>query len=97
MSNVCVSDTPFAPLGLAIDGINAYYTPFAPLVLIRDLPKPRRGERCIGNVNPVRKQAPEGRKVSGLKSVLETRGDFLKLTHKGRTKRNPTNSRKPSV
>ncbi len=29
VSDVCASDTPFAPLGLAIEGINADYTPFA--------------------------------------------------------------------
>ncbi|MDE0315819.1 MAG: hypothetical protein OXM61_13015 [Candidatus Poribacteria bacterium] len=29
MNNVCVSDTPVAPLGLAPGGINVSYTPFA--------------------------------------------------------------------
>ena len=33
VSNVNASDTPIAPLGLAIGGINANYTPFASLRL----------------------------------------------------------------
>ena len=62
MNKVCVSDTPFAPLGLAPGGINVSYTPFASPRLWSITSQHQRCGRCIEKVSN-KNQAPAVRKV----------------------------------